>query len=96
MASGGGSDRDPWQKSGIWGRIFRLHILSAPANSGRFIRCRPIHNTMSKGAETARLLKSRLPQHADDLEIIAENFDGLEEDFAELDRVIERLNSRLR
>ena len=51
---------------------------------------------MNKGAETARLLKSRLPQHADDLEIIAENFDGLEEDFAELDRVLERLNSRIR
>lgn len=51
---------------------------------------------MSKGAETARLLKSRLPQHADTLEAIAEDFDGLEKDFAELDRVLERLNSRLR
>ena len=51
---------------------------------------------MSKGAETARLLKSRLPQHADALEAIAEDFDGLERNFAEIDRVLERLNSRIR
>ncbi len=51
---------------------------------------------MNKGAETARLLKSRLPQHADKLEEIAEDFEGLERNFAEIDRVHKRLNSRLR
>ena len=71
-------------------------VVSEEPASGKIIRRGPVDNTMSKGAETARLLKSRLPQHADDLETIAKNFDGLERNFAEIDRALERINSRLR
>ena len=48
---------------------------------------------LGKGAEVARSLKIHLPQHADDLEAIAEDFDGLEEDFSECRKVLERLNA---
>ena len=79
------------------GSTLRCHpsLWGEPA-SGKIIRRGPVDNAMSKGAETARLLKSRLPHHADALEAIAENFDGLERNFAEIDRALERLNSRLR
>lgn len=48
---------------------------------------------MSEGADIARQLKDLLPHRADLLESMAEDFDGLEEDLAECDRSLERLNT---
>lgn len=48
---------------------------------------------MSEGADVARQLKALLPQYADELESIAEDFDGIETDFSECDKSLKRLNS---
>ena len=74
------------------GRPDRQSVREASGNE-MFIKRAAVHYAMSKGAEVARNLKMHLPQHADDLEAIAEDFDGLEEDFSECRKVLERLNT---
>ena len=75
--------------------MIRSGSTEAPCCLGNemFIKRAAVHYAMSKGAEVARSLKPHLPQHADDLEAIAEDFDGLEEDFSECRKVLERLNT---
>ena len=50
---------------------------------------------MGEGADIARSLKADLPQCADILEEMAVDFDGLEEDLAECDKSLARLNDCL-
>ena len=69
------------------------HAQTSVRKQQLFIKCAAVHHTISKGAEVTRSLKPHLPQHTDDLEAIAENFDGIGEDFSECRRVLERLNA---
>ncbi len=59
----------------------------------KFIDIARINTYMSKGGEVARRLKDKLPQHADDLEYIALNFDRTEQLLKEADERWDSLNA---
>lgn len=51
------------------------------------------HAPLRGAAETARMLKKALPQHADDLEKVAKGFESLDRDFVEIDKSLDRVRS---
>lgn len=51
------------------------------------------HAPLRGAAETARMLKKALPQHADDLEKVAKGFESLDRDFVEIDASLDRVRS---